>query len=95
MSTILGIINSSRELHVSFDCLSKSEPILIEEEVRKVIEKACTLTAKNASLSSGTGNDVNQLSRIAPIRMIFILSMDGKSHALRNGQNMRMHSSMC
>jgi N-carbamoyl-L-amino-acid hydrolase len=73
-------IVKTRGLVVNFDCLSKSEAILVEDNVKKVIEQACQLTANTISLPSGAGHDANQLARIAPIGMIFVPSKDGRSH---------------
>ncbi|MGE7766161.1 hypothetical protein [Peribacillus sp. NPDC096540] len=59
--------------------VSQNQNPFIEEEVRKVIENACTLTVQNAYLPSGTGNDANHLARI-PIEMILFQYKDGRSH---------------
>ncbi|KQX48926.1 MULTISPECIES: Zn-dependent hydrolase [unclassified Paenibacillus] len=69
-----------RGVHISFDSLSKSEPIRVDVEVQQVIREACSATASTISLPSGAGHDGNQLSRIAPIGMIFVPSKEGRSH---------------
>jgi beta-ureidopropionase / N-carbamoyl-L-amino-acid hydrolase len=74
------LIAETRDLKVSFDCLSKSEPIRVFPEVQNVIREACESTSATISLPSGAGHDANQLSRIAPIGMIFVPSKDGRSH---------------
>ncbi len=73
-------IAEARGLSISFDCLSRSEPILVAQDVLQVIGEACQEVGKTTSLPSGAGHDANQLARIAPIGMIFVPSKDGRSH---------------
>jgi N-carbamoyl-L-amino-acid hydrolase len=73
-------IADARRLNVSFDCLSKTEPILVTSEVQNVLRESCQATAATISLPSGAGHDANQLARITPIGMIFVPSKDGRSH---------------
>jgi N-carbamoyl-L-amino-acid hydrolase len=75
-----GEIMKKRGLTVTFDCLSKSEPIHVHTDVQEIIKEACETTGKTLSLPSGAGHDGNQLARIAPIGMIFVPSKDGRSH---------------
>jgi N-carbamoyl-L-amino-acid hydrolase len=73
-------ISKRRGVSVQFDCLSQSEPILVQNNVRSVIEQACKEVAPTMFLSSGAGHDANQIARIAPIGMIFVPSKNGRSH---------------
>jgi N-carbamoyl-L-amino-acid hydrolase len=73
-------IADKRSLNVSFDCLSKSEPIHVTAEVQNVLREACQATAATISLPSGAGHDANQLAMITSIGMIFVPSKDGRSH---------------
>ncbi|MBJ6359918.1 Zn-dependent hydrolase [Paenibacillus sp. GCM10012307] len=73
-------IAAERGLTVSFDSLSKSEPVRVPDEVAAGILEACSQTASAIEMPSGAGHDGNQLSRIAPIGMIFVPSRDGRSH---------------
>jgi N-carbamoyl-L-amino-acid hydrolase len=73
-------IADKRGLNVSFDCLSKTEPILVASEVQNVLREACQATAATISLPSGAGHDANQLAKITAIGMIFVPSKDGRSH---------------
>jgi N-carbamoyl-L-amino-acid hydrolase len=73
-------IADKRGLNVSFDCLSKTEPILVASEVQNVLREACQATAATISLPSGAGHDANQLAKITSIGMIFVPSKDGRSH---------------
>jgi beta-ureidopropionase / N-carbamoyl-L-amino-acid hydrolase len=73
-------IVKSRGLTVHFDCLSKSEPILVAPHIQSVLEVACKETASTLFMPSGAGHDANQLAKIAPIGMIFVPSKDGRSH---------------
>ncbi|MGO4889869.1 Zn-dependent hydrolase [Anaerobacillus sp. MEB173] len=73
-------IESLRGLSISFDCLSKSEPIRVNSRVIDTVKKGCEQTAETITLPSGAGHDANQLAKIAPIGMIFVPSKDGRSH---------------
>ncbi|NHN34159.1 Zn-dependent hydrolase [Paenibacillus agricola] len=73
-------IADKRSLKVSFDSLSKSEPILVTSEVQNLVWESCQATAPTISLPSGAGHDANQLARITSIGMIFVPSKDGRSH---------------
>jgi beta-ureidopropionase / N-carbamoyl-L-amino-acid hydrolase len=70
----------NRNLSVSIDKLSQSEPIFVNEDILKGIEEGCKDVGKAIHLPSGAGHDANQIARIAPIGMIFVPSKDGKSH---------------
>lgn len=70
----------NRNLSVSIDKLSQSEPIFVNEDILKGIEEGCEDVGKAILLPSGAGHDANQIARIAPIGMIFVPSKDGKSH---------------
>jgi N-carbamoyl-L-amino-acid hydrolase len=69
-----------RGLTVHFDCLSKSEPILVAPEIQSVLEAACKETGSTILMPSGAGHDANQLAKITQIGMIFVPSKDGRSH---------------
>lgn len=70
----------NRGLAVSFDSLSKSPAIHVDDRTQAVIRQACEATGATISLPSGAGHDANQLALIAPIGMIFVPSQDGRSH---------------
>lgn len=70
-----------RDLEIVVELLTKSEPIIVQDSVRKVIEKACEKAVGHfVSIPSGAGHDANQLAKIAPVGMIFIPSKGGRSH---------------
>ncbi|MEK8126550.1 Zn-dependent hydrolase [Paenibacillus filicis] len=73
-------LRQTRGLSVGMELLSKSEPIRVSAEVRSLVEQACAQTASTIELPSGAGHDANQLARIAPIGMIFVPSLGGRSH---------------
>ncbi|OPH57807.1 Zn-dependent hydrolase [Paenibacillus ferrarius] len=73
-------IAHQRGLAIQFDSLSKSEPIRVNNEVQSGIRSACQQTGSTLDLPSGAGHDGNQISRIAPIGMIFVPSKEGRSH---------------
>ncbi|OKL35288.1 Zn-dependent hydrolase [Domibacillus mangrovi] len=71
---------AKRNLSISVDKLSESDPIIVSEEVCQGIEASAKVVGSTLKLPSGAGHDANQLARIAPIGMIFVPSKDGKSH---------------
>ncbi|NIK77051.1 N-carbamoyl-L-amino-acid hydrolase [Paenibacillus castaneae] len=73
-------IAARRGLDLSFECLSKSDAVIVKEQVLEQVLAACASVAPVISLPSGAGHDANQLARIAPIGMIFVPSKDGRSH---------------
>lgn len=74
------IVSNRKNVNITFDCLSKSEPIRVEPFIQKVIEQSCQDVGLSIKLPSGAGHDANQLAKIAPIGMIFVPSRDGRSH---------------
>lgn len=48
--------------------------------VQRVLETADTLGYKNLHMVSGAGHDASYLNQIAPTAMIFVPSIDGRSH---------------
>ncbi|KAB7707166.1 hydantoinase/carbamoylase family amidase [Bacillus aerolatus] len=80
IKTEIKSIENSRQLSVSIDKLSQSDPIVVKEEVIKGIEAGCKGVGRTIYLPSGAGHDANQIAKIAPIGMIFVPSKDGKSH---------------
>lgn len=73
-------VEIERNISIEFDCLSKSESIKVEKHILDVIEKSCKQTAATINLPSGAGHDANQIAKVSPIGMIFIPSVDGRSH---------------
>lgn len=71
----------NRGLSLKIEPLTRSEPVVVPEFVRTALYQACVETAGEAiEIPSGAGHDGNQLDRIAPIGMIFVPSLGGRSH---------------
>lgn len=73
-------IAARRQVSITFDCLSKSQPIHVDSSFLQIIEDVCQAIAPSIRIASGAGHDANQLATIAPIGMIFVPSCDGRSH---------------
>ncbi|XID92809.1 Zn-dependent hydrolase [Paenibacillaceae bacterium WGS1546] len=80
MKTKAAAISADTGLRIVIEQLSKSEPIRVEDSVRKIVQAGCEAVGPTLSLPSGAGHDATQLARIAPIGMIFVPSRDGRSH---------------
>lgn len=74
-------ITTARKLEFSARRISHTEPVEIESPMRACIGEACAETSGNwMELLSGAGHDANQAAHFAPVGMIFIPSIDGRSH---------------
>ena len=59
-----------------------SKPAMADEKIRAIIDdQAKALGFSTLSLPSGAGHDAQEISRIAPMGMIFVPSKNGISHA--------------
>jgi N-carbamoyl-L-amino-acid hydrolase len=73
-------IAARRGLQISLESLSKSDAVIVKQQVLEKVLAACNTVAPAICLPSGAGHDANQLASIAPIGMIFVPSKDGRSH---------------
>jgi N-carbamoyl-L-amino-acid hydrolase len=77
-------------------------PVPTDVRVRRVIDEAANqLGFTTKSMPSGAGHDAQEMSRLGPVGMIFIPSVDGISHSPRefsrpedvtNGTNVLLHA---
>lgn len=81
----------ARGLELEVTPLTRSEPVAVSDRVREALVAACgeVLLVSGAGdqdaepvpqIPSGAGHDGNQLSVIAPIGMVFVPSLGGRSH---------------
>jgi beta-ureidopropionase / N-carbamoyl-L-amino-acid hydrolase len=71
-----------RGLRLSISPLSQTLPTGCSQLVQDTIEKAATAAGLSSTrLPSGAGHDGVFIARIAPVGMIFVPCMDGRSHA--------------
>ncbi|MBT3359124.1 MAG: Zn-dependent hydrolase [Rhodospirillales bacterium] len=69
------------DLEVSFEAVSDAEPAICDDAVRGAIRDACEkLGSPHLDMPSGAGHDAMHVSRIAPMGMIFIPCLAGRSH---------------
>lgn len=73
-------VEKKRDVKVEWEQLSHADPIIVPETILQGVEESCRLVGSTLKLPSGAGHDANQLSSIAPVGMIFIPSIGGKSH---------------
>ena len=74
-------IAAARQLEFRARRISHTEPVQIEAPIRACIGAACTETGTGwMELVSGAGHDANQVAHFAPVGMIFIPSIGGRSH---------------
>jgi N-carbamoyl-L-amino-acid hydrolase len=76
-------IAKARGTPIRFDELDVAlEPAPTDERLRSVVESAAdSLGLSHSRMPSGAGHDAQEISRIAPIAMIFVPSQGGISHA--------------
>ena len=66
---------------ISTQRLSRFEPVLFDEGIVKLVEKAAAEHGlKCRRITSGAGQDAQMLARICPTAMIFVPSVNGISH---------------
>ncbi|HEX2913977.1 MAG TPA: Zn-dependent hydrolase [Chloroflexia bacterium] len=72
---------TARNVAAILKMLSSGDPVVIPDPMQALIEEACHASGHSyMRLPSGAGHDTNQLARIAPVGMLFIPSINGKSH---------------
>jgi N-carbamoyl-L-amino-acid hydrolase len=76
----------AREEHVKIECtpLQMDQPALTDPRIKDTVREAAREAGYTTmDLPSGAGHDAQQISRIAPMGMIFVPSRDGISHSPR------------
>jgi N-carbamoyl-L-amino-acid hydrolase len=74
-------IAARRGLQLSYHMLSDTEPVLVPQEVQRLLlQSAATLGLQTLLLPSGAGHDTNHLAVLAQAGMVFIPSQGGRSH---------------
>jgi N-carbamoyl-L-amino-acid hydrolase len=87
---------------IAFRRINHNEGATADARVQAAIEQAAdTLGYTRARMPSGAGHDAQMAARLCPMGMIFVLSIDGISHSLRelsrwedctNGANALLHT---
>ncbi len=69
------------DLEISFEQVSDAEPAICNDVVREAIRDACKkLGSGYVDMPSGAGHDAMHVAHIAPMGMIFIPCLAGRSH---------------
>ncbi len=97
----LSAIARRRGLMFEFDILSQIDGVDCDKKIMDVIQQESdSLGYKSMVLPSGAGHDAQIMSTLAPIGLIFVPSVGGKSHSsaewthwqdIRNGANVVLH----
>lgn len=70
-----------RRVEADLKLVTSGDPVVIADSIQALLLEACQDSGQPVmSLPSGAGHDTNQLARIAPAGMLFIPSINGKSH---------------
>lgn len=81
-------IAARRGLHLSYHMLSDTEPVLIPQQVQRLLLQAAeALGLPTHLLPSGAGHDTNHLAVLALAGMVFIPSRGGRSHCPEEWSN--------
>ena len=68
-------------LKISFEAVSDADPAICDDAVRGAIRDACEkLQYEHLDMPSGAGHDAMHVARTAPMGMIFIPCLEGRSH---------------
>ncbi|XRD26294.1 Zn-dependent hydrolase [Lysinibacillus fusiformis] len=79
--TAIANVQQKRLLAIDYKVISSEEPVLLSPSLMKGLESICI--EKNLSyqyMQSGAGHDSMNMTRLGPVGLIFIPSVDGLSH---------------
>lgn len=78
---VISTIQSNRQLKVEMDEISMEQPVQLSAEINDVLKEICE--EKDLSyhmMQSGAGHDAMNMTRLGPVGLIFVPSVDGLSH---------------
>lgn len=73
-------VQKNRKTKIEIKKLSKAKPVKVHSKIIEGLELSARKVGKTYRLQSGAGHDSVQVSKVAPVGMIFVPSKDGKSH---------------
>lgn len=79
--TAIANVQQKRMLAIDYKVISSEEPVLLSPSLMKELESICL--ERNLSyqyMQSGAGHDSMNMTRLGPVGLIFIPSVDGLSH---------------
>jgi len=77
----VDVIGRRRGVKAAVSLLSRTDPVLCSGEVRAAMSEALhQLQLESHVLPSGAGHDTVQMARLGPVGMLFVPSVDGRSH---------------
>ncbi len=79
--TTITNVQERRQLSIEYNVISSEEPVLLSPTLMKELETICV--EKELSyhyMQSGAGHDSMNMTRLGPVGLIFIPSLDGLSH---------------
>lgn len=80
-------IQKDRDIKINFENISVSEPVIIDKKIQEILYKNSFKVTETIYIQSGAGHDANQVSKIAPAGMLFVPSIDGRSHCPEENTN--------
>ncbi len=84
LSAHLDMLCTIENIEITTRCLARFEPVLFAPEMIGRIENhACAHGLTTRRMPSGAGHDAQMLAAVCPAAMIFIPSVDGISHNVR------------
>ena len=79
--TVIANVQQKRQLTIEYNVISSEEPVLLSPKLMQDLEAICV--EKKLSyhyMQSGAGHDSMNMTRLGPVGLIFIPSVDGLSH---------------
>lgn len=78
---IISAVKQHRQLHIEYKVISAEEPVILSKDIIEDMKLIC----ENKGLSyeimhSGAGHDAMNMTRLGPVGLIFVPSVDGLSH---------------
>lgn len=86
---LLSTIQEKRGINISYEVLSDEEPVTLSDKIVKSLEEeAKKLNLSYMLMPSGAGHDAMYMTNITDVGMIFIPSIDGVSHNIKEYSRM-------
>lgn len=77
----IASVQESRQLEIESTEIISEEPVLLSDEINHVLEAICEEKGiSNQRMISGAGHDAMNMSKLCPVGLIFVPSVDGLSH---------------
>ncbi len=79
--TVIANVQQKRQLTIEYNVISSEEPVLLSPNLMQDLETICVEKKLSYQyMQSGAGHDSMNMTRLGPVGLIFIPSVDGLSH---------------